>query len=136
VPLGSHRRRASGMPSTSCLQIGKSLLPWLWIEELPPSCNQIGELLSLHLWIEEPPLGSCRCRATGSGCHCRRASKSKSHHRHAFGSGSHYRLASGFGIGRRSHDRRPLPPRTLMEPPPCAPRWAHVTRASWCGIKS
>jgi hypothetical protein len=82
------------------------------------------------------PPGSCRRRAVGTGIHYCRGSRSESHHCHAFKSGSR-RRAFKFGIDRRSHDRRPLPPHALMEPPPPrAPRWVPDTRASWWGVKN
>jgi hypothetical protein len=73
------------------------------------------------------PPGSCRRRAVGS----------ESRSRHAFGSRSHSRHASGFGIERRSRNRRPAPPRALVEPLSLrAPRWAPNTRASWWCVKN
>jgi hypothetical protein len=73
------------------------------------------------------PPGSYRRRAVGSRSHYRRGSASESRHSHTF----------GFRIDHRSCDWRPMPPRTLVEPPPPrAPRWVLDTRASWLGVKT
>lgn len=65
-------------------------------------------------------------RAAGSGSHYRRAFGLESRRSRAFELGSRCHRTSRFGIGRRSHDRRPPPPHALVELPPSrAPRWAH-----------
>ena len=103
-----------------------------------PVQSDRGAIVVVHLdrgtTFVAPPRTNRR-RAAGSGSHCRHASGSESRCRRAFGSAP--RRASGFGTGCWSRDWRPPSPHALVElPPPHAPRWATVARASWWGIKN